>query len=176
MTSKKIDDNLKKKLYQEWMNYPTLRDEFFNDFESFYHFREAEIKGLVKYLDVEKNLESLRIPPNKHLLIVKEFAFEIVGMYAGKAGLGKEGEVKTILRVILNKKKKLDFKTLLEIFDNDNLMEDIFSDYPDRIPMENINVKKEIERVEYYTESRGTKSISFSRLNSALSEIRKTLK
>ena len=58
--------------------------------------------------------------------------------------------------------------------ENEELLDDICYHPPNRAPMRNIEVDREKQIVIYDTLSGDTKSITFSRLRSAISEIKKT--
>lgn len=174
MTSKKTGENFEEILRQEWDNYPDLRDEFLDKFKIYFHFKKAEAEGLVKYTDIEEKIKVLKMHPNKDLLIVKEFVDEIRNSNAGKRKRGKEGPVKLILRRLLIKLEIFNLSNILEAMENSDLLDDICYHPSNPAPMRNIEVDREKQIVVYDTLSGDTKSITFSRLRSTISEIKKT--
>ena len=166
-----------RKSVHEWDSNSELRSEFLDDFERYLYFIEAQINDWIKYPDIEKKIDLLNSDTYRNSKAVKNFVAQYRATQGGQSKLGAEGELKSVLKVILSKKgEKISYTEVLKILEDDDLMENLFSDYPDPIPMENIKVDDDAKQISYYTVSNDYKERTISRIQSVLSEIRKSLK
>ena len=165
-----------KELYKIWVNDSELRDEFLSEFSTYIYYKEAEKNDLIQYPDLERKINALDNPSNRDLPIVEKYITKARNRKAGKGKRGREGRVKITIRRFLSEPEINNFETLINAMDDEETVNKVCYDPDDPAPMRIIDVYREKQKVTYLTESGEEKCITFSGIQTSLTEINKSNK
>jgi len=171
----RLQESLEDEITREWKD-PDIQREFLEDFGIFEAYKRAEAKGLIRYefadgWDLERIAGLLTESPYRDTKLVKELASKVRGRRAGKAKLGTRGALKQTVQQILTQVDYPSFNNLLEAMENEDLMDDLFHNVNNLVPLQILTVDWLRKRVRYKTRKEEERTVSFSRLRDVVSEV-----
>ncbi len=171
------DLTFEERLQREWQN-PEIRAEFLEDFAIFEAFKRAEEQGRFSYqftdnLDLKKLIDILSKQPYRDLEPVKRLTNTIRNRLAGEAKRDSEGAVKQTIRIIMEKTCSDSFNDLLIVMEDEDQMDELFHARTNPTPLQIISVDRVADKIKY-KKKREEKTVSFSRVRSVVSKIKKS--